>query len=37
MRNQGQTAGMLAVEVTEIEVIGDIEQDSVAEAAVRDM
>jgi hypothetical protein len=31
VRNQRQTAGALAVEVTEVEVIGDIEQDSVNE------
>jgi hypothetical protein len=39
VRSQGQTAGVLAVEVAEVEVIGIIEQDSVdeTETAVRDM
>lgn len=38
VRSQSQTAGVLAVEVAEVEVIGDIQQDSVdeTEAAVRD-
>jgi hypothetical protein len=38
VRSRSQTAGVLAVEVTEVEVIGEIEQDSAdeTEAAVRD-
>jgi hypothetical protein len=38
MRSQSQTARVLAVEVAEVEVIADIEQDSVdeTEVAVRD-
>ncbi len=38
VRKQSQTAGVLAVEVAEVEVIGVIEQDSVdeTEVAVRD-
>jgi len=31
VRNESQTAGVLAVEVTEVEVIGEIEQGSVEE------
>jgi hypothetical protein len=31
VRNQRQTAAVLAVEVADVEVIGDIEQDSVNE------
>jgi hypothetical protein len=31
VRNQGQTARVLAVEVTELEIIGDIQQDPVEE------
>jgi hypothetical protein len=38
VRSQSQTAGVLAVEVAEVEIIGDIEQDFVdeTEAGVRD-
>jgi hypothetical protein len=38
VRSQGRTAGVLAVEVTEVELIGGVEQESVdeTEAAVRD-